>query len=301
MYKDYMVRAVAANQQIRAFAITSKNLVEEARSRHDTSPLATAALGRVLSGTLMMSDMLKNDKDLITVKFEGNGPLGAVTATADHHGNVKGFIQNPHVELPLKANGHLDVGQGIGGGTLTVIRDLDLKNTYSGQVAIHSGEIADDLTYYFVDSEQVPSSVGLGVLVDTDCTVRRAGGFLVQLMPFADDAIIDKLEENLRHLEDVTVMLEKGMTPEDMLKVVLDGFDVEFNETTDVQFHCNCDRDRVERALMLIGTKDLDEIIEAGKEIELACQFCGKKYQFSIEDVKAIREEIRKQQEEKNQ
>ncbi len=190
-YQDYMIRAIAANDEIRAFAVTSRNLVEEARKAHNTSPLATAALGRTMSAAVMMNDMLKNEDDLLTLQFNGDGPLGQITVTADHHGNVKGFVQNTDVELPLKADGHLDVGRGVGKGTLTVIRDLDDGKTYNGQVEIHSGEIADDITHYFAESEQVPSSVGLGVLVDTDRTVRKAGGFIIQLMPFTSDETID--------------------------------------------------------------------------------------------------------------
>lgn len=290
MSEDYMIRGIAAGEQVRAFAITSRNLAEEARKRHDLSPVATAALGRTMSGALLMSDLLKNDKDLLTITFDGDGPLGMITVTADSHGNVKGYVNNPYVLLPLKANGHLDVGRAVGKGTLTVIRDLDLKNTYNGQVPIHSGEIADDLTHYFAESEQIPSSVGLGVLVDTDHTVRQAGGFLIQLMPFAEDAAVARLEENLREIDDVTVMLEKGMSPEDMLHAVLKGFDLEITGSMPVQFHCNCSRGRVESALKLIGKDELDDIIREGHSIELSCQFCGKKYPFSVEEVKAIRD-----------
>lgn len=289
-YQDYMIRAIAANDEIRAFAVTSRNLVEEARKAHNTSPLATAALGRTMSAAVMMNDMLKNEDDLLTLQFNGDGPLGQITVTADHHGNVKGFVQNTDVELPLKADGHLDVGRGVGKGTLTVIRDLDDGKTYNGQVEIHSGEIADDITHYFAESEQVPSSVGLGVLVDTDRTVRKAGGFIIQLMPFTSDETIDKLEKNLKNIPYVTEMLEEGLNPEGMLGRVLDGFDVHMTGKMPVQFHCNCTRDRVERALMLLGEPELVSMIEAGRKVELACQFCGKKYRFSVDDLKKIRE-----------
>lgn len=289
MARDYMIRALAADGQVRAFAVTSRNLVEEARKRHNTLPVATAALGRTMSGALMMSDMLKNDKDLLTITFDGDGPLGMITVTADSHGNVKGFVHNPNVILPPKADGHLDVGGAVGNGTLTVIRDLDMKNTYNGQVAIHSGEIADDLTNYFAESEQIPSAVGLGVLVDTDGSVRQAGGFIVQLMPFAEESTISRLEENLKQIDNVTEMLEHGMTPEEMLAAVLDGFDLEITATMPVQFHCNCSRQRVEGALKLIGRDELDTIISDGKPIELNCQFCGKKYWFSLEELEQIR------------
>lgn len=287
--KDYMVRATAADAQIRAFAVTSKELVETARQAHNTRALATAALGRLLSATVMMGDMLKNDKDLITVRIDGDGPLKSVLATADNKGNVKGYVGNPDVVLPHNANDHLDVGGGIGAGTLTVIRDTGLKDPYVGTVSLYTGEVAEDITYYFAESEQTPSSVGLGVLVDADEHVMAAGGFIIQLMPGASEETISKLEESLRKITSVTDILRAGHTPEEMLQMALDGFDVEFTGTMPVRFCCNCDRDRVERALMLIGTKELDDMIADGKEVELCCQFCGKKYKFSIDDLEAVK------------
>lgn len=291
-YKDYMVRAIAANQEIRAFAVTSRNLVEEARRAHGTAPVCTAALGRTMSGALMMSGMLKDKDSVLTLQFSGDGPIGGITVTADNNGNVKGFVQNPLVVLPLKEDGHLDVGQAVGKGTLTVIRDMDKDHTYNGQVAIHSGEIADDLTHYFAESEQVPSVVGLGVLVDTDYSVKHAGGFIIQLMPFATEETISRLENNMKNVGYVTEMLDAGLSPEDMLTRVLDGFDVEITQTLPVQFHCNCSRDRVERALKLLGKAELDSIIEEGHETELACHFCGKKYQFSVDEIRGLRAEL---------
>ncbi len=300
-YKDYMIRAIAADKQIRAFAVTGKNLVQEARSAHGTAPVVTAALGRTMIGALLMSDMLKNEDDMLTIQFAGDGPIGGITVTADNHGNVKGYVKNPLVVLPLKEDGHLDVGQAVGKGTLTVIRDLDGGNTYNGQIAIHSGEIADDLTHYFAESEQIPSSVGLGVLVDTDYSVKHAGGFVVQLMPFADEETISRLEQNLSKIPYVTDMLDQGMTPEDMLKTVLDGFDVQFTETRDVQFHCSCDRDRVERALILLGEDELTDMIGEAHPFELSCQFCGKKYSFDTNDLCEIRERLRAQKQNSKQ
>lgn len=290
---DYMIRAIAADKQIRAFAVTGRDIVEKAREAHGTSPVATAALGRTMCGALMMSDMLKNEKDLLTLQFAGDGPLGKIVVTADHNGNVKGYVDNPLVVLPLKADGHLDVGGAVGKGTLTVIRDLDLKNSYNGQIPIYSGEIAEDLTHYFAESEQIPSSVGLGVLVDTDMTVRQAGGFIVQLMPFAQDETIAKLEENLKAFGYVTDRMEEGATPEIMLQKVLEGFDLEITEKIPVQFKCNCSRERVEAALMLLGKKELTEMIDDGKEIELSCHFCGAKYTFSTEELVRIREKAK--------
>ena len=290
---DYMIRAIAADKQIRAFAVTGRELVEKARGAHGTSPVATAALGRTMCGALMMSDMLKNEKDLLTLQFAGDGPLGKIVVTADHNGNVKGYVDNPLVVLPLKPDGHLNVGGAVGKGTLTVIRDLDLKNSYNGQIPIYSGEIAEDLTHYFAESEQIPSSVGLGVLVDTDMSVRQAGGFIVQLMPFAREETIAKLEENLKAFGYVTDRMEEGATPEIMLQKVLEGFDVEITEKIPVQFKCNCSWERVEAALMLLGKKELTEMIDDGKEIELSCHFCGAKYTFSTDELVRIREKAK--------
>ena len=291
--QDYLVRATAADAQIRAFAVTTRNLVETARAAHNTSPIVTAALGRLMSGALMMGDMLKNDKDLLTIRIDGDGPVKGLLVTADNAGNVKGYAKNPSVVLPPNEQGHLNVGEGIGSGSLTVIRDLGLKEPYTWQIALHSGEIADDLTYYFAESEQIPSSVGLGVLMNHDNTVREAGGFIIQLMPYAEEKIISHLEQNLQKAASVTEILKAGNTPEDMLKIVLEGFDVVFNGTMPVQFHCNCDRDHVEGALILLGKNELDSMIADGKEIELKCQFCGKAYQFSVDDLEGLKEQAK--------
>ena len=291
--QDYLVRATAADAQIRAFAVTTRNLVETARVAHNTSPIVTAALGRLMSGALMMGDMLKNDKDLLTIRIDGDGPVKGLLVTADNAGNVKGYAKNPSVVLPPNEQGHLNVGEGIGSGSLTVIRDLGLKEPYTGQIALHSGEIADDLTYYFAESEQIPSSVGLGVLMNHDNTVREAGGFIIQLMPYAEEKIISHLEQNLQKAASVTEILKAGNTPEDMLKIVLEGFDVVFNGTMPVQFHCNCDRDHVEGALILLGKNELDSMIADGKEIELKCQFCAKAYQFSIDDLEELKSQAK--------
>ena len=291
--QDYLVRATAADAQIRAFAVTTRNLVETARVAHNTSPIVTAALGRLMSGALMMGDMLKNDKDLLTIRIDGDGPVKGLLVTADNAGNVKGYAKNPSVVLPPNEQGHLNVGEGIGSGSLTVIRDLGLKEPYTGQITLHSGEIADDLTYYFAESEQIPSSVGLGVLMNHDNTVREAGGFIIQLMPYAEEKIISHLEQNLQKAASVTEILKAGNTPEDMLKIVLEGFDVDFNGTMPVQFHCNCDRDHVEGALILLGKNELNSMITDGKEIELKCQFCGKAYQFSVDDLEGLKEQAK--------
>lgn len=291
-YHDYMVRAMAADKQIRAFAVTSKDLVEYAKNIHSLSHLATAALGRLLSAGLMMGDMLKSKEDLLTVQFMGDGPLKHILVTADYNGNVKGYVSNPSADLPLREDGHLDVGKGIGNGNLTVIRDFHMKEPYSSTIPLHSGEIADDLTYYFAQSEQIPTSVGLGVLVNSDGSVNCAGGFIVQLMPFTKQEVIDKLSDNLNHIPTVTEMLKEGKSIEDMLRIVLDGFDIEFTGTKDVRFYCGCE-ERKDNIIATIGKDELNEMIKEGKEVETSCAFCEKKYKFSVEDLIRIRDSLK--------
>ncbi len=285
---DYIVRATAANAQIRAFACTTKEMVETARAAHNTSPVMTAALGRLLTAGAMMGAMLKGEKDLLTLQVRGDGPGRGLTVTADALGAVKGYPLVADVILPANAVGKLDVAGAMGYGTLNVIRDLGLKEPYVGQVALQTGEIADDLTYYFVTSEQVPSSVGLGVLMERDNTVKQAGGFIIQLMPFTEDVVIDKLEQNLSKVASVTSMLEQGMSPEDILYALLDGFDVEVTETKETGFTCNCSKNRIEKALISIGKQELKEMIDDGETIEVKCHFCNKGYDFSVEELKDI-------------
>ena len=291
--KDYIVRAIAADGQIRAFAATTKNMVEEARTRHNMSPIATTALGRLMTGGAMMGTMMKSDADVLTIQIKGNGPIGQMTVTADAKGRVKGFVANPEVMLPLK-DGKLDVAGAVGIGVLSVIKDIGLKEPYVGDTILITSEIADDLTYYFATSEQVPSSVGLGVLMNKDNTVRQAGGFIVQLMPFAEEEVIAKLEENVSKIDSVTNLLEQGHTPESLLEKVLEGFDIEINDTLPTQFHCNCCRERVEKALISIGRKELNEMIQEGKDIEMNCHFCNKNYNFTVEDLKRIIRECKR-------
>ena len=288
-YKDTMIRAVAADAQINAFAITSRDLTETARQAHNTSPIATAALGRAMSGALMMADMLKGPRDLLTLQIDGDGPMQGLVVTADNKGNVKGYVKNPSVILPPNAQGHLNVGGAIGAGTLTVIRDMNLKDPYIGQIPLVTGEIAEDLTAYYAQSEQIPSSVGLGVLMNKENTVRRAGGFVVQLMPFADEEVIARLEENIRGISSVTAMLEEENTPEHLLETVLRGFDLQINTREDVRFHCNCSRERFERGLILLGEKELESIAAEGKEIELTCQFCSRSYKYTPDEIQRLR------------
>ena len=283
---DYIVRATAGNAQIRAFAATAKDTVEAARAAHSLSPVASAALGRTLIGTAMMGAMLKGENELVTVQIKGDGPIGQITATSDAVGRVKGYVHNPSVMLPPNAAGKLDVGGAVGRGMLQVIKDMGLKEPYCGQTVLQTGEIAEDLTYYFASSEQVPSSVGLGVLMVKETgTVRQAGGFIIQLMPFAEDAVIETLEKNLTTLPSVTAMLDEKMTPEQMLEKVLDGLEVTFTDTLPLAFHCNCSKERVEKALISVGEKEIKTMIAEGKPIEVNCHFCNKNYSFSIEEL----------------
>ncbi|HIX98112.1 Hsp33 family molecular chaperone HslO [Faecalicatena contorta] len=290
---DYIVRATAAGGQIRAFAATTRDLVEEARRRHNTSPVATAALGRLLTAGVMMGSMMKNDTDVLTLQINGDGPLGGITVTADSQGNVKGYVQNPDVILPPK-NGKLDVGGAVGIGLLTVIKDMGLKEPYSGQTILVTSEIAEDLTYYFANSEQVPSSVGLGVLMEKDNTVKCAGGFIVQLMPFAEEKVISRLEENVGKITSVTKLLEEGYTPQQLLSDLTEGLDLEVTDTMPARFYCNCSKERVERAVASIGAKDIQEMIDEGKDIEVKCHFCNTAYNYSVDELKSILKRSRK-------
>ena len=286
---DYIVRATAANASIRAFAITSRDLVETARTDHNTSPVMTAALGRLLSGGAMMGAMLKGDKDLLTLQIQCSGPAQGLTVTADSKGNVKGYAVNPVVNLPPNAQGKLDVGGALDLGILSVIKDMGLKEPYVGQCQLQTGEIAEDLTYYFATSEQIPSAVGLGVLMNKDNTVKQAGGFIIQLMPFTSDEIIEKLERRISEIDSVTMMLERGLSPEGILEEILGEFGVEVTDTLPTAFVCDCSKEKVSRALATISKKDMDSIINDGESIEVKCQFCNKAYTFDIDELKEIR------------
>ena len=287
---DYLVRAAAADAQVRAFAVTARDTVETARAAHDTSPVMTAALGRLLCAGAMMGSMMKGDADILTLQIRGDGPAGGLTVTADSKGRVKGYAVHPQVILPANSQGKLDVGGAIGAGTLQVIRDLGLKEPYVGQTDLQTGEIAEQLTWYFAASEQVPSSVGLGVLMEKNNTVKQAGGFIVQLMPFAEETVIEKLEANLSRVHSVTKLLEDGNSPEQILGILLEGMDMELLSAMPVEFSCNCSRDRVAKALYSIGKKEMDEMIADGEPIEVKCHFCNRAYQFSVEDLKQIRD-----------
>ena len=285
---DYIVRATAADNQIRAFAATTKELVEKARMAHNTSPVATAALGRLLTGGAMMGIMMKGEKDVLTIQVKGDGPIGGITVTADSQGHVKGYVENPEVMLPANALGKLDVGTAVGHGMLRVIKDMGLKEPYMGQVALETGELGDDLTYYFATSEQVPSSVGLGVLMGKDNTVKQAGGFIIQLMPFADEKVIEVLEKKISEVQSVTSMLDQGMTPEDILNELLGEFQPEVSERIPAEFYCGCSKERVEKVLVSLGEKELNAMIKEGKPIELKCHFCNRGYTFTPEELKEL-------------
>lgn len=285
---DYIVRATAADGQIRAFAATTREMAEEGRRRHGTSPVATAALGRLMTAGAMMGSMLKGEKDMLTLQIKGSGPIGSITVTADAAANVKGYVQEPGVMLPANAAGKLDVSGAIGEGMLTVIKDMGLKEPYSGQTVLQTGEIAEDLTYYFATSEQVPSAVGLGVLMEKDNTVRQAGGFIIQLMPFASDDIVDKLEQKIGRMQSVTAMFEAGMTPEQLLMELLGEFGLDILQNVPTRFYCNCDKKRVEKAIISIGKKDIREMIHDSKPIEVMCHFCNTPYTFSVEELMEI-------------
>ncbi len=285
---DYIVRASAADSQIRAFAASTRGFVEHARQIHGMSPVATAALGRLLTAGAMMGSMMKGEKDLLTLQIGCSGPIGGLTVTADSRAGVKGYVHNPLVNLPPNAQGKLDVGGALGAGMLSVIKDLGLKEPYVGQTNLVTGEIAEDITYYFAASEQVPSSVALGVLMNKDNTVRQAGGFIIQLLPFAGEEVIAGLEKKIAQLHSITALLDQDMTPEQILESVLGEFGLEITDTIPTQYYCNCTKERVAKALISIGKKDLREMIEEGRPIEVNCHFCNTNYEFSTEELKEL-------------
>lgn len=286
--EDYIVRASAANETVRAFAIRSTELTAEAREIHHTYPVVTAALGRLLSAGAMMGSMMKGDKDKLTLQVKGDGPIGQMTVTVDSHGNVKGFPADPAVDIPRKRAGKLDVGGAVGRGMLTVSMDLGLKEPYNGQVELQTGEIGDDLAYYYTVSEQTPSAVGLGVMIDTDSSVKHAGGFIIQMMPDVEEETIAALEAKLTGAEPVTTMMDEGMSPEEILEYYLGDLGLKITEKLPVRYYCGCSKDKVAGALATISTKDLEEIISDGEEIEVKCYFCNSAYKFSVEELRDI-------------
>lgn len=288
MNKDYIIRGTAAEGQIRAFAATTKNLVEIARQHHNTSPVATAALGRLLTAGAMMGSMQKGEKDLVTLIIRGDGPMQGLVVTAASDASVKGYVYNPGYVNPPNYMGKFDVGGAIGYGNLTVIKDMGLKEPYSGTTELVTGEIAEDLTYYFATSEQVPSSVALGVLMNKDNTVKQAGGFIVQLMPFAEDETIDRLEKNISEIKSVTSLLDEGLTPEQILEKVLMGLNPVFNDTINPEFKCNCSEEKILKAIAGTGRKEIQSMIDEGKDIEVNCQFCNTSYKITVDQLKNL-------------
>ena len=289
---DYIIRGMAAGNEIRFVAAYTKGVVEWARDFHDTSPVCTAALGRLLTGGALMGAMCKNDTDVLTLKIQGNGPCGSITVTADAMANVKGLIGNPHVDLPLKSNGHLDVGGAVGRGFLTVIRDDGAPEPYVGQTALASGEIGEDLTYYFAESEQIPTSVGVGVLVDKDRTVKHAGGFIIQLLPFASEETVSKLEKSLAEFTSVTDAYSRGLSVEDMIRELVGekvfGIDINIENPLETAYKCNCSRERVTKALIALGRGELTSMINDGKPVNLHCDFCNSDYEFTVEELEVL-------------
>lgn len=291
---DYLVRATAADHGIRAFAATTKDLVEAARQAHNTSPVATAALGRLMTAGVMMGSMMKGAEDLVTLQIKGDGPIQGIVVTADSQGRVKGYVYNPEVLLHANAKGKLDVAGAVGQGELTVIRDTGMKEPYVGTIQLVSGEIAEDITYYFAASEQIPSAVALGVLMDRGNFVKQAGGLVIQLMPYASDELVEKLEKKIGEITSLTSLLDKGMTPEEILEFVLGDMGLEIMDKLPLEFYCNCSRERVEKAVISVGERDLKAMILEGEPIEVNCHFCGKHYVFTVDDLKNMLENAKR-------
>ena len=290
---DYIVRATAGNGSIRAFAATTRDLVQHAREVHHTSPVASAALGRMLTAAAMMGTMLKGDKDLLTLQVRGEGPLQGIVVTSDSKAQVKGYVFNPGVEVPDLIPGKLNVSGAIGAGHMSIIKDIGMREPYAGKIELVTGEIAEDLTYYFAQSEQTPSAIGLGVLVETDTSIRRAGGFIIQLLPDATDEMIDRLEKKLATIPYVSDLLDMGAAPEDILHMILGDFDLKIMDKIPTTFYCNCTRERVEKALISIGKDELEKIIREDKKANLHCHFCSKEYDFNEEQLVALLEEAK--------
>lgn len=287
---DYILRAVAADEKVRAFAIRSTEMVEYARQRHNTSPVVTAALGRLLSVGAMMGAMLKGDDDVLTLIMKGDGPVGQLTVTADSKGNVKGYANNPLVLIPTNYAGKLDVGAAIGYGTLTVIKDLGLKEPYVSQTPLGTSEVAEDLTFYFAKSEQTPSAVALGVLMSPENTVAQAGGFIIQMMPGADDDLAAAIEQKLSGIRTVTEMMEDGMGPEEILQLVLGDMDLQILDKQETRFFCGCSKEHIARGLIALGKQELQSMIDDAQPITVKCHFCNTDYTYSVDELKELLE-----------
>ena len=284
--EDYIIRGTAADNQVRFFAAYTREVVETARKAHNTSPVATAALGRLLTAGAMMGSMCKNDSEMLTLKVECDGPIGGLLVTADSHANVKGYVHHPEVMLPIREDGKLDVGGALGHGYINVIKDIGLKDPYVGKTDLVSGEIAEDLTYYFAVSEQIPSSVALGVLMEKNNTVKHAGGFVIQLMPYASEEVIAALETKIAQFTSVTNNLDHGKMPEDIMEDLLGDLGMTIYDKVPTKFYCNCSKERVEKAVISVGEKELQSMIDDGKPIEVNCHFCNTHYTFTVDDLK---------------
>ena len=291
---DQLVRAITSDGMVQAVAVSTRDLTERARRIHTTLPVATAALGRALAAASMMGNALKDQAGSVTLQIKGGGPLGTVLAVSDHLGNVRGYVQQPHVDLPLRPDGKLDVGAAVGSdGTLTVIKDLGLKEPYVGSVQLVGGEIAEDLAAYFVESEQIPTACALGVLVDRDQSVRAAGGYIIQLLPGAGEDVIAKVEGGVLAAGAVTALLDRDPSPEQLLRTVLSDFAVEILETAPISYRCYCTRERVERVLLSLGAEELEKILAEQGGCELTCQFCDRVHRFSAQELEELIRSIR--------
>ena len=289
---DQLVRVIAKDAPIKAMGISGTSLVERARQIHDTWPVATAALGRLLMAASMMGNMLKEQDGSVTLRVKGDGPLGTVLAVSDSMGNVRGYVENPAVDVPRKSHAKLDVGSAVGpGGTLTVVKDLGLKEPYVGSIQLISGEIAEDIAAYFVESEQIPTACALGVLISPDQTVRAAGGYLIQLLPGADESVISAIERGVARVGAVSAQLDRGLGPVELLQDVLSDFQLEMLETSPVEYRCYCSRERVSRALISVGASELKSLIQEQGSTDLTCQFCDKVYHFTRDDLESLLQE----------
>ena len=288
---DYIIRATAANDQIRAFAAVTTEMVETAREHHNTSPVATAALGRLLTAGAMMGSMMKGEKDVLTLQIKAGGPLQGITVTADSQGNVKGYVGNPDVCIPANSKGKLDVAGAVGPGFLTVIKDMGLKEPYVGQIPLVSGNIAEDITAYYTVSEQIPTVCALGIVFNEDATIKAAGGYMLQLVPPVLDSSVKVIEDNLQHMESITGMLEKGLKPEELAVSALEGLGGEILDQWEAVYYCDCSRERTEQILISLGKKELQKLVDEGEETEVCCHFCNKKYRFSTAEISNLLKE----------
>ena len=283
-----LIRCITSDGCVTAMAVDSTDIVNKAVELHQTSAVVSAALGRLLTAASMMGNMLKGERDSITLRIDGDGPIGAVVAVADSNGNVKGYAVNNVVEIPLNAKGKLDVGGAVGQGNLYVLKDLGMKEPYNGVIPLVSGEIAEDITAYYAESEQIPTVCALGVLVNPDLSIKAAGGYIIQLLPTADDTVISKVENSIAGVKPVTTLMSEGMSIEDIVRDALSEFDVEVLDETEAEYRCDCSRERTERVLKAIGKEELEKLADEQKITEVSCHFCGKKYKFTADEVRKL-------------